>query len=177
MPIYTRTGDDGDTTLPGGVRTPKDAPLLEVCGTLDELGAALGLARCEPLSDGILALLEQIQHQLFRLGGELLAGHPDQIAAISSDDVTALEQLIDRYQARLNPTASFVLAGGCRAAAVLHLARTICRRAERRLVSLARSQTQSVTPCLLAYLNRLSDLLFVLARTANLDAGEEETPC
>ncbi len=179
MPIYTRTGDQGETDLPGGGRAAKDALLLEVLGTLDELGAWMGLARCEALSAGEIALLEQIQHQLFKMGSELAgkSGEQPLAGAISTEDVTALEQLIDRYQAKLKPTTTFILVGGCRAAGVLHLARAVCRRAERRLVALATGGSQAVRLSHLAYLNRLSDLLFVLAGVANLEAGVEETPC
>ncbi len=179
MPIYTRTGDQGETDLPGGGRVAKDALLMEVLGTLDELGAWMGLARCEALSAAEIALLEQIQHHLFKMGSELAdrSGEQPLAGAISTEDVTALEQLIDRYQAKLKPTTTFILAGGCRAAGVLHLARAVCRRAERRLVTLATGGSQAVRLSHLAYLNRLSDLLFVLARVANLEAGVEETPC
>jgi len=179
MPIYTRTGDRGETDLPDGGREPKDAPLLEVLGTLDELGALLGLAQCESMPEAEVALLEQIQHHLFKIGNGLGGkfGTKPSAPAVGAEDVAALEQLIDRYQARLKPTASFILAGGCRTAAVLHLARAVCRRAERRLVAWEKGEPQTDLPYSLAYLNRLSDLLFVLARIANLEAGMEETPC
>jgi cob(I)alamin adenosyltransferase len=177
--IYTRSGDQGETDLLGGIRVPKDAPLLEVCGALDELNALLGLARCEPLSEGIIALLEQIQRRLFDVGGELVAassGRASQ-AVIHNQDVAAIEQVIDRFEAKLPPTETFILPAGCRAAATLHLARAVCRRAERLLVSLSRSQTPIVSPELLSYVNRLSDLLYVLARAATAATGAADTLC
>ncbi len=179
MAIYTRTGDQGETDLLGGVRVPKDVATLEVCGELDELNALLGLARCESLPEETTALLERIQHQLFDIGAELVVAGPGQASftAIGPQDVAAIEQVIDRYEAKLESTGTFILPAGSRAAAVLHLARAVCRRAERRLVSLVRSQSQTVSPNMLSYVNRLSDLLYVLARAANTRAGAADTPC
>ena len=179
MPIYTRTGDQGETDLLGGVRAPKDVALLEVCGTLDELNALLGVARCEPLPQGTADLLESIQRQLFTIGAELIAAEhrPAGHNASGSRQVAAIEQAIDRYEANLESPGAFILPAGSRAAALLHLARAVCRRAERRLVTLARSQPQAVSPGLLSLVNRLSDLLFVLARDANAHAGTADTPC
>ena len=179
MAIYTRTGDQGETDLLGGLRVAKDTVLLEVCGTLDELSTLLGLARSEVLPEGVDALLEQIQRRLFDVGAELAAAGSKKTnpSAIGPQDVTTLEQVIDRYEARIESTGTFILPAGSRATAVLHVARAVCRRAERRLVTLARSQPQSVSSGLFSYLNRLSDLLFVLARVANAQAGMADKRC
>jgi len=141
MPIYTRTGDQGETDLLDSVRVPKDVSLLEVCGTLDEFSALLGLARCEPLSDGAGAILERMQRHLLAIGIELVAVEQGRTppATIGLHDVAAIEQVIDRYEAQLAPLGAFILPGGTQAAATLHLARAVCRRTERRLVSLART--------------------------------------
>ena len=149
MAIYTRTGDQGETDLLHGIRVPKDAALLEVCGTLDELSALLGLARCELLPEGTNALLERIQHRLFDVGAELVAAGSGRAGqtAIGPQDVAAIEEVIDRHEAKLESVATFILPAGCRAAAVLHLARAVCRRAERQLVSLARASRRPLLRC------------------------------
>jgi len=181
MSIYTRAGDQGETDLLGGVRVSKDSALLEYCGTLDELGAALGVVRCEPLPEGCAALLERIQRELFQLGAELVAAaskHPAGPGGIGLDLVAALEQAIDRYDGILEPPGAFLLSAGNRACALLHVARTVCRRAERRLVALLGDRPEmAVSPYWLPYLNRLGDLLFVLARAANAQAGIADSPC
>jgi cob(I)alamin adenosyltransferase len=197
MTIYTRTGDQGETDVVGGPRVSKDAPRLEVCGAIDELNAWLGLIRCEPLPEWIAALLEQLQRQLFAVGGELATVTPasgvavqlppqqssanaiqqSSLAKIGEQDVAAIERLIDRCDGKLEPLDSFILPAGSSAAAMLHIARAVCRRAERRLVSLIQSEPQAVSPNLLSYVNRLSDLLFVLARIANSEEGIAETAC
>ena len=179
MSVYTRTGDDGETDLLGDGRVPKDAARLEVCGPLDELNCWLGLARCEPLAAEIASLLEGIQCRLFDVCAELVtvATSRAKSAGIASDDVRSLERAIDRCEEKLDSLSGFILPAGSRAAALLHLARAVCRRAERRLVSLARSEPGAVSADLLAYVNRLSDLLFVLARTANGHADVGETFC
>jgi cob(I)alamin adenosyltransferase len=179
MSVYTRGGDNGETDLLGDGRVPKDSPRLEVCGPLDELNCWLGLVRCEPVAAEIASLLEQIQRRLFDVCAELVtvATPRAKSAGIAADDVRSLERSIDRYEAKLDSLDAFILPAGSRAAALLHLARAVCRRAERRLVSLARSEPEAVSPDLLAYVNRLSDLLFVLARTANGQANAEETFC
>jgi cob(I)alamin adenosyltransferase len=179
MTVYTRTGDDGKTSLLGDGRVPKDAPRWEVVGPLDELNCWLGLVRCEPLPAEVGSLLEGIQRRLFDVCAELVtvaAGRTNS-AGIGSGDVQSLEQAIDRCEEKLDSLSGFILPGGSRAAALLHLARAVCRRAERRLVSLTRSEPQAVSAALLAYINRLSDLLFVLARTANGHADVSETFC
>lgn len=177
MTIYTKTGDRGETDLLGGDRVTKDHARLEVCGTIDELNCHLGLARCEPLPEAISALLEQIQHQLFDVGSQLAA--VEEIASVSNkiraEDVAAFEQVIDRYQATLPPLKWFVLPAGSRGAVTLHVARAVCRRAERRMVALMRHEPEAVSAELIAYVNRLSDLLFVLARAVNHEGGVSDT--
>ncbi len=171
MKIYTRTGDTGETSLLGGVRVQKNDLRIEAIGCVDETNAALGVVRVElhrsdVASEGIDAMLARIQHALFDLGAELAAraaeGHPPRIR---DADIQALEQDIDRYDAQVEPLRSFILPGGAAAAAQLHLARCVCRRAERQMVDLM--ATEQVRGELLQYLNRLSDLLFVLARVVN----------
>ncbi len=179
MSVYTRNGDHGETDLLGDGRVPKDTARLEVCGPLDELNCWLGLVRCEPLPAEVAALLEQVQRRLFSVCAELVtvAAGQTQRGAITSGDVRMLEGAIDRHEANLASLDAFILPAGSRATALLHLARAVCRRAERRLVSLARSEPEAVSPDLTAYVNRLSDLLFVMARTANGHAEVDETLC
>ncbi|HVU87437.1 MAG TPA: cob(I)yrinic acid a,c-diamide adenosyltransferase [Pirellulales bacterium] len=176
MKIYTKTGDTGETGLFGGPRVPKDAPRIEAYGTVDELNAVLGLARAEALPSDIDLLVARIQNELFDLGAELATPDPQakSMAMLNAGSIAALEQAIDRHEAQLAPLRQFILPGGTRAAALLHLARTVCRRAERRLVTLA--ATEQIGPTLLVYLNRLSDLLFVLARATNQSAGRADVP-
>jgi len=167
--IYTRTGDDGSTGLGDGTRVPKDHPRVAACGEIDEINSMLGLALAEPLPEPVRAVLAEIQHRLLDLGGEL--GVPGR-AVIDADDVAGLERVIDALNEGLPPLRDFVLPGGGRAAAACHLARAVCRRAERALAALARAE--SVNPESQRYLNRLSDLLFVCARVAARAAGEPE---
>jgi cob(I)alamin adenosyltransferase len=167
--IYTRTGDDGSTGLGDGSRTGKDA--LRVCayGTVDEANSAIGVLLAVPLPEDIAVLLTRIQHQLFDLGGELcIPGH----AAMFDADIDGLEQQLDHYNDALPPLKDFILPAGGEAAARCHLARTIVRRAERETVALAR--VEDVRPQAVHYLNRLSDLLFVLARVLARAAGHGE---
>ena len=168
--IYTRTGDDGSTGLGDGSRVAKDAARVNAYGTVDEANSAIGLLLAVPvLDDGIRALLTTIQHQLFDLGGELcIPGH----AAIQQVDIDRLEQRLDEHNAALPPLKDFILPGGGEAAARCHLARTIVRRAERETVTLARQE--AVRPEAIGYLNRLSDLLFVLARVLARADGHGE---
>lgn len=179
MKIYTKTGDQGDTGLFGGARVSKASLRVETYGEVDELNSVLGIVRAEPAFDAAVgALLEAVQSQLFNLGAEL-ATAPDSKAAlgiplVSEEEIGALEQGIDRAEGELAPLKTFVLPGGSRAAAALHLARTVCRRAERTLVELAAHE--SVRPECLRYLNRLSDALFVFARLANHRAGVADVP-
>jgi len=178
MAIYTRTGDLGETALLNGPRVGKDMPRVEVYGTVDELNAVLGLARAESAGEAIDRVLERVQNELFQIGAELAT--PDPVAQgtrwIGREHVRALEQDIDQFDATVPPLGQFVLPGGTRAAALLHLARTVCRRAERRLVTLIRHSEEPISLPLLAYLNRLGDLLFVLARVSNARAGQADVP-
>lgn len=160
--ITTRTGDDGSTGLAGQLRVRKDHPRVEAMGEVDELNSQLGLLLTEQLPDEMRALLGQIQHHLFDLGGELAM---PAFSGIAKAKLAVLDEAIERYNAALPPLKEFVLPGGSRAAALAHVCRTVCRRAERRLVALA--DREKLSPLLIQYLNRLSDLLFVLARTLN----------
>jgi cob(I)alamin adenosyltransferase len=175
MKIYTRTGDTGETSLFGGTRVSKDDPRVEAYGEVDELNAHLGLARASAPDAEIDAELVQLQRDLFALGAQLAdprgrIADRSAKAQLGDDDVARIEQLIDRLEAGLPPLRHFVLAGGTPCASALHVARAVCRRAERAMVAL----DPAVDPVLLQYINRLSDLLFVLARTANQRAGATE---
>jgi len=167
--IYTRTGDDGTTGLGDGTRVAKDSARVAAYGTVDEANSTIGLLLASNLPDDVRDLLTTVQHQLFDLGGELcIPGH----AAISDDDVAALEGELDRHNEPLPPLKDFILPGGGEAAARCHLARTIVRRAEREAVTLSRHE--AVRPEAIRYLNRLSDLLFVLARVLARADGHGE---
>ncbi len=157
--IYTRTGDQGDTGLADGSRVRKDTLRVEVMGDVDELNSHIGVVLSHVVPDPVRECLEQIQHDLFHLGGELSVPGRQ---AIDAEDVAALEEILDGFNENLPPLKEFVLPGGGPAAAACHLARTVCRRAERHFVALTRLET--VNPEGQRYLNRLSDLLFVLAR-------------
>lgn len=167
--IYTRTGDDGTTGLGDGLRVPKDSLRVEAYGTVDELNSALGIALAVDLPADVREALTPIQHALFDLGGELCI--PGRVA-IREEHVGQLERVLDSLNATLPPLKEFVMPGGSPAAAALHFTRTICRRAERRTVSLAR--TEPISPLAIKYLNRLSDLLFVAARYVNTTQGAPE---
>jgi cob(I)alamin adenosyltransferase len=173
--LYTRTGDAGETSLFDGTRVKKHDARVEAYGEVDELNAWLGLACASPVDAELAAEIAHIQRDLFALGAQL-ADPSDKIAdrvtkaALHDDDVARLERLIDRLDAELPALRRFILAGGTPAGAALHVARTVCRRAERRMVSLQ----PPVDPVLLRYANRLSDLLFVLARAVNHRAGVSE---
>lgn len=167
--IYTRTGDAGTTGLADGSRVTKDAPRIEAIGTVDELNSALGVLLTEKLPGPLRACLDNVQNDLFDLGGELsVPGH----AIMRKAHVDRLERELDRLNAGLPPLKDFILPAGSRPATLAHVARTVCRRAERRLVTLSRKQ--KVAPALLAYLNRLSDLLFVLSRDLNRTAARRD---
>ena len=176
MKIYTRTGDAGDTSLFDGTRTRKDDARVDAYGEVDELHAWLGLARASGLDPALHEDIIHIQRDLFALGAQL-ADPSDKLAprvttAVLADaDVTRLEDLIDQLEEELTPLRRFILAGGTQAGAALHVGRTVCRRAERRMVAL----DPPVAPVLLRYVNRLSDLLFVLARVVNHRGGVPET--
>jgi len=175
--ISTRTGDDGTTALGFGGRRPKDDLRIETYGTVDELNAALGLARASDPPEAIEAVLGPVQNLLFHLGSDLCvpesekARHP--VARIEERHVAGLDELLEAWNAELPALENFVLPGGSAAASALHLARTVCRRAERLLVALAREEP--VGKWTIPFLNRLSDLLFVLARAANRSAGRDDT--
>jgi cob(I)alamin adenosyltransferase len=174
MKIYTKTGDSGETGLFGGQRVWKNSPRLEVCGAYDELNALLGLVRCEQtLPEKVDQLLDQFQNDLFNAGSEMATVPPaaPQCPTLVQKHVQRIEAAIDEFEALLPPLTSFILPGGCRAAALLHVARTICRRAERKLVALQQLEAGAINTFQLVYLNRLGDLLFVLARTMNHQAG------
>lgn len=178
MKIYTKTGDRGDTGLFGGVRVDKDDARVEAYGSVDELNACVGVARAANPPAEIDGLLEHIQNDLFVLGAELatVPGHEAKLrlALVSPEDVQRLEQAIDHFETTLAPLKHFVLPAGSPSAASLHLARTVCRRAERRVRAAARTTT--IRDAVQIYLNRLSDLLFVLARSANLAASVDDVP-
>jgi cob(I)alamin adenosyltransferase len=167
--IVTRTGDAGTTGLADGSRVAKDSARIHAIGEIDELNSALGVLLCEPLPDAIAACLTDTQHDLFDLGGELaIPGH----TALTDAHIARLEETVERFNADLGPLKEFVLPGGTRAAALAHVARTVCRRAERALVRMAASEP--VSGPARRYLNRLSDLLFVLARALNRAAGRTD---
>lgn len=168
--IYTRTGDDGSTGLGDGTRVGKDSPRVDAYGTVDEANSCIGLVLATPELPGeVERLLTSIQHQMFDLGGELcIPGH----AAIFDADIERLENELDRFNEPLPPLKDFILPGGGEAAARCHIARTVVRRAERECVALAR--VEAVRPEAVRYLNRLSDLLFVLARVLARASGHGE---
>ena len=168
--IYTRTGDDGTTGLGDGSRTPKDSARVEAYGTVDEANSAIGMVlAADAVPDAVRACLTEVQHDLFELGGELcIPGH----AAVKDAFIERLENDLDGFNEDLPTLKEFILPGGGQAAAACHVARTITRRAERRVFTLA--QSEDVRPEALRYLNRLSDLLFVVARViARAESGQE----
>lgn len=178
--IYTKSGDQGDTGLGDGTRVPKDHPRVAAYGSVDELSAVLGLLLVNGLAalqlTEVAGLIREIQNDLFDLGADLCVPESKESPLspplrVRPEQVTKLEQAIDHHNARLQPLRSFVLPGGTVASAWLHLARTVCRRAEREVVTLMRQEP--INPQVLIYLNRLSDLLFVLARVCN-DGGTAE---
>jgi cob(I)alamin adenosyltransferase len=177
MKIYTKTGDKGSTSLFGGKRTPKDSLRIEAYGTVDELNSALGIARALNPKLDLDEIIGRLQNELFVLGADLatpMGTKSSHVQRILSEHVAELEKSIDWLDARLQPLSTFVLPGGSQLASQLHLARTICRRAERFVVKLARKEKTG--PFCIVYLNRLSDLLFVMARFANYSDGKQETP-
>jgi cob(I)alamin adenosyltransferase len=178
MKIYTKTGDDGDTGLFGGGRVPKDHPRVQAYGSVDELNASLGMARAVEPMPRIDELLVAVQRDLFSLGALLATPDPDKVreylekASIGDSRIEELEDAIDDGEGELEPLRAFIIPGGTVKAATLHLARTICRRAERDVLAMSRSE--ALPPIVIVYLNRLSDLLFVLARVAARRAGAAE---
>jgi len=170
--IYTKTGDQGETGLFGGGRVSKDHPRVAAYGEVDELNAAVGFAASLEPQAFDAAFLETIQRDLFTIGAELASPDPAKAPHIGEPQIGMLEHMIDGHEAKLPPLKNFILPGGTPKAAAFHLARTVCRRAERAVVAL--SHHADVSPAILQYLNRLSDLLFVLARAANAQAGRPD---
>lgn len=176
MKIYTRTGDEGSTGLFGGPRVCKDDARIEAYGTVDELNAAIGVARSVGLDDQLDAQLSQIQRELFSLGAELATPYPDehQLRIISEVHIQRLEGWMDESESELPALKHFILPSGHPGSTALHLARATCRRAERRVVTLSRQAATEVSANLVIYLNRLSDWLFVATRLVNHRAGLDE---
>ena len=180
MKIYTRTGDSGDTGLFGGGRVPKNHPRVEAYGDVDELNAVLGFARAVEQMPRVDEVLVPIQRDLFAIGALLATPDREKMqqhltkARVDDGRVKELEHAIDDGDRELEPLRSFIVPGGTPKAAALHVARTVCRRAERRVVSLNEMEGEAMPPVVVVYLNRLSDLLFTLARVANRQAGAGE---
>jgi cob(I)alamin adenosyltransferase len=176
MKIYTRTGDDGTTGLLGGARVAKDDPRIAAHGAIDELNASLGVCRAGVLPADIEEVVAALQHQMFVLGAELASpgAPPRGTGVVAKADIAELEAAIDRFEEILAPLQEFILPGGTPAAAALHVARGVCRRAERELVGLGRHAP--VRAEAMVFVNRVSDLLFVLARAANAAAGVPDVP-
>jgi cob(I)alamin adenosyltransferase len=172
--IYTRAGDAGETSLGDGSRVRKTDPRIEAYGTVDELNSVIGLVLAGDVPEEFRPWLEQVQNDLFDLGADLSVPLEDERERLRTTgaQVERLEELCDRVNERLEPLKSFVLPGGSEGAALLHVARTVCRRAERQATALA--EASELNPDALAYLNRLSDLLFILARSANAERGAPE---
>jgi cob(I)alamin adenosyltransferase len=177
MKIYTKTGDTGNTSLFGGQRVPKDALRIDAYGTVDELNSALGVVLSDVSDAELKKVINRIQNTLFEVGADLATPRSIEqknVRRIKPEDAKELESVIDATEQRLEPLTSFVLPGGSKAASGLHVARTICRRAERAVVRLSREE--EIGEGILVYLNRLSDLLFVLARWSNKMANVPEIP-
>lgn len=175
MKLYTKTGDDGTTGLFGGERVPKDDPRVAAYGAVDELNASIGVAAAGSSDAKLCESLRAIQSDLFSLGAELATPDADKLPTrVSNGNVHALERWIDNAEGDLPPLKTFILPGGSATASQLHLARTVCRRAERDTVTLGRTTT--LRPQVVVYLNRLGDLLFALARRSNQDAGVGDVP-
>lgn len=174
MKIYTRTGDTGETGLLDGRRVSKAAPRVDAYGEVDELNACLGLLLSTGLQPDLVEVLTRAQHQLFSLGADLAdpGGNLGQEkASVAPEEIAAIEEVIDRLENELQPLRRFILPGGHPSAAAAHLARAVCRRAERRMTGLGNGEVSAAS---LAYINRLSDLLFVMARTLNARQGVTE---
>lgn len=170
MVLYTKFGDQGNTSLAGGSVVPKDHPRVEACGSVDELNALLGLAIAFSDMDWVAASLSRVQKDLFAVGAELAGGKK----RISPARAGELEKEIDALWVQLPPLRHFLIPGGSRTASLLHLARTVCRRAERQVVRLSNSEKKKVSPDVIIYLNRLGDLLFAQARYVNYRKKNEE---
>lgn len=178
MKIYTRKGDSGETSLYGGKRVSKNSDRIEAYGTVDELNSILGIALTKEPADRTNEILVRLQQELFILGADLAtpAGSKTRIDRIQHKDIEQLESIIDELEDYLPSLKHFILPGGSECGATLHLARTVCRRAERAAVACAESENNQVSTESIIYLNRFSDLLFVLARYENHQSGAEETP-
>ena len=175
MKIYTKTGDAGETGLFGGPRVRKDHARIEAFGTVDELNSELGIVRAQPAAAAFDVLLRRVQCELFDLGAQLATPDPAE-ERITARHVDAFEAEIDRLEAELEPLKCFILPAGTPLAAALHVARTVCRRSERRVVTLAAQPGTTIPANAIEYLNRLGDLLFVMARVANRRAGLADDP-
>jgi cob(I)alamin adenosyltransferase len=178
MKIYTKTGDHGETGLFGGPRVRKDHPRIEAFGEVDELNSMLGLARAADLPAEVEVTLLRVQHELFSVGSELASPHPEKldVPQVGDQEAALLEEAIDQLEGDLEPLTQFILPSGCEASVRLQVARTICRRAERSVVTLIDRAEVEVSERLVRYLNRLSDYLFVAARFANQRAGIADQP-
>ena len=174
MKIYTRTGDRGETSLFGGARVAKNDARIEAYGTIDELSSFIGVARASSLPPEVDTMLEQVQRDLFEVGAHLASPGTSRFAGVDPQRIADLESGIDAMEHELTPLTNFILPGGASSAAQLHVARTVCRRAERLVVAL--HDDSPATQSSIAYLNRLSDYLFVAARFANLRAGAADVP-
>ncbi len=173
MKIYTKTGDAGMTGLFGGPRVSKDDPRICAYGSIDELNAVIGITRSSGTNELLDPMLNQVQHQLFSIGAELATPNPTEhgLKWDGEPHVAQLEEWIDQMESKLTPLRNFILPGGCSQAAHLHLARTICRRVEREIVRLGHDPRVSDVSHIIVFLNRLSDMLFVMSRLANLELG------
>jgi cob(I)alamin adenosyltransferase len=178
MKIYTKTGDAGTTGLFGGPRVAKDDPRICAYGSVDELNAVIGIARSTGLGEKLDSILSSVQHQLFSIGAELATPNPEEhsLKWEGGSHVIEMESAIDDLEAYLTPLRNFILPGGSTQAAHLHLARTVCRRTEREIVSFSRDRNVSDASHIVVFLNRLSDLLFVMARFANHQVGVVDVP-
>jgi cob(I)alamin adenosyltransferase len=179
MKLYTKTGDSGETSLFGGKRVAKDNIRIQACGTVDELNSVLGLAIAELKSEEVKKIIVHIQNDLFETGSDLASpleniNSSHHISRITENHSIQIEKIIDDFDAKLSPLTNFILPGGIKGAAYLHLARTVCRRAEREIITL--SKDEKINSQIMIYLNRLSDLLFVLARYENQINGVKEIP-
>jgi cob(I)alamin adenosyltransferase len=172
--IYTRNGDLGETSLFGGARVPKNDARIEAYGTVDELNSIVGLARTTPLPSEVDAVLHDVQHDLFEVGAHLASPGTSRFPGVDTQRITDLEHAIDAMERELTPLKAFILPGGAASSAQLHVARTVCRRAERCVVALHDDTPATIST--IAYLNRLSDYLFVAARFANARAGVDDIP-
>lgn len=174
MKIYTRTGDQGETSLFGGARVAKNDPRIEAYGTVDELNSFIGVARTTPIPADTDHILDQVQHDLFEIGAHLASPGTSRFPGVEASRIEDLERSIDAMERELTTLKNFILPGGSSPAAHLHVARTVCRRVERLVVALGDNSDETIST--ITYLNRLSDYLFVAARFANVRAGVDDVP-